>query len=349
MARYEIEVVEGLEAIARDEIERRLGAHARFHDTRVTRRAPSTISFDYTGDPGDLLQLRTVLAAYVVHHVTVPRPRGLLADEHIRALLRQIASVRALTPPAGYRALALSAAGADSPVCTRLTVELAQRAGLTVAPADGDLYVRVRRPPSGHDGWDVLIRLTPRPLSTRPWRVQNPKGALNGSIAHVMALLTRPQPDDVFLNVCCGSGTLLIERVICMPCRRAIGCDISAEARAAAVANVAASPARGRIEVYDWDARTLQLPACSVDGLCADLPFGHVVGSHNENTTLYPRILAEAARVAKGGARCVLLTHEVRLIEDVLGQSDAWVVETQFRVRAGGLYPRLFVLRRRSP
>jgi len=347
LQRYEVDVVEGLEPIARDELQRHLGARIHLRDTHISRRAPSTIQFDYSGAAADLLHLRTVLAAYVVHHVAVPRPRALLADGYMRTLLAQIAAIRTLVPATAYRTLALSAAGADSAVFTRLKTELAQRTGLTVAPEEGDLYLRVRRPVRGDAGWEVLIRLTPRPLATRPWRVCNPKGALNGTVASAMVLMTRPRPDDIFLNLGCGSGTLLIERVACMPCQRAIGCDISAAARDAAITNVAASPYTGQIEIYGWDARMLPLPDQSVDTLCADLPFGHVVGSHDENTTLYPQILGEAARVAQAGARFVVMTHEVRLMEQVLDQTDEWVMESHVRVRVGGLYPRVFVLHRR--
>jgi hypothetical protein len=37
-------------------------------------------------------------------------------------------------------------------------------------------------------------------------------GAVNAALAHAIALLTEPEPADRLLNLCCGSGTLLIER-----------------------------------------------------------------------------------------------------------------------------------------
>jgi len=340
-------VAEGLEEIAQDEIQRLLGSQATHLAVRVSRRAPSAIAFDYAGDPAALLELRTVLAVSLVSHVAVPRPRAILGDAHLRDLLAQINLVRGLTPTRGYRTLSVGAAGSDSAVLTRLKAELAQRTGLTPADGEGDLYLRLRRPPDGSEGWEVLIRLTPRPLATRAWRVRNPRGALNATVAHAMALLTRPRPDDVFLNLACGSGTLLVERLACAPARRVMGCDISASAREDAAANVRASNHDVDVEIHEWDARALPLPDGSVDALCTDLPFGHAVGSHDENVALYPDILTEAARVAKPDARFVLMTHEVRLMEVLLAQSAEWTVEEQRRVRLGGLYPRIFVLRRR--
>jgi 23S rRNA G2445 N2-methylase RlmL len=80
----------------------------------------------------------------------------------------------------------------------------------------------------------------------------------------------------------------------------------------------------------------------------ADLPFGHLVGSHATNLTLYPALLAEAARVTRPGGRAVLISHEVRLMERSLAELPVWCVEQQLRVNLRGLYPRIFVLRRSS-
>ena len=57
--------------------------------------------------------------------------------------------------------------------------------------------------------------------------------------------------------------------------------------------------------------------------------------------------MREAARVARRGARFVLLTHEVRLMESVLAEVEAWETLAIRRVALGGLHPRIFVLRRR--
>ncbi len=334
----EASVAVGLESIARAELQRLLG-------NRVTlrREEPGALGFEYRGEPRALLDLRTVLAVYLVCRFDVPRPRALLGDQHLRTLLGGIALARALAPPGAYHTLYLSAAGSDSAILLRLKEVLAAGAGLSVAPREGDLQLRLRRASDGN-GWEMLIRLSPRPLATRPWRVCNMEGALNATVAHAMALLTRPTRGDVYLNLACGSGTLLVERLACGRLRRAIGCDTSAAALACAEANLSASGDRAAVELQPWDAQELPLPAGSVDALCADLPFGHLVGSHQENTTLYPGILREAARVAQPGARFALITHQARLMETLLRSMDAWSVEQTMRVSLGDLQPRIFVL-----
>lgn len=329
----------GLEPLARAELRRQLGRAA-----QIDRAGPpGLIGLSYVGSLRALLGLRTVTSAALVRPFDVPRPRALLGDEHFRAALALCETVLRLHPPGAFRSLYLSAAGADSAVLSRLKADLAARLGLELGADDGDLLLRLRRA-AGGAGWELLARLSPRPLATRPWRVCNLEGALNGAVAHAMALLSAPAEGDTFLNFGCGSGSILIERLLAAPARRAIGCDISPVALGCARANLGAAGLSGRAELHDWDARALPLADASVDALAADLPFGHLVGSHAENLELYPALLGEAARVARPGARCVLLSHEVRLMERLLADSPAWTLEQQIRVDLGGLFPRIFVL-----
>ena len=337
----EAEVAEGLDEYARDEIGR-LGDAVRLY----RRAGRDGIRFDYDGNLRDLLRLQTILAIYTVRAYPVPRPRALLGDEHLRTVLAQIQTVLGAHPPGTFRSLYLSAAGADSSVLTRFKSEIAARSGLNVAEeGEGDLLLRLRRETDG-DGWEVLVRISPRPLSARAWRVCNMEGALNATVAHVMARLSRPHRNDFFLNLACGSGTLLIERLAVMGAWRVVGCDINADARACAETNIAASAAHGKVEITDWDVRDLPLEPASVDALVADLPFGHLIGTHLENVAAYPVIVREAARVAKPGAIFVLISHELRLLETILDDTPNWETIETIRIGLGGLSPRIFVLRR---
>lgn len=340
--RIEVVAPAGLEPLARAEL-RRLG-----HTVQLDAASPpGVIGLAYTGDLRRLLALHLATSVYLVRPMAVPRPRALLGDEHLRRVIADCATVLALHRPDSFHTLFLSAAGADSAVLGRLKATLAARLGLTVGAEDGDLLLRLRRGASGV-GWELLVRLTPRPLATRPWRVCNLEGALNGPVARAMVVLTRPRPEDVYLNIGCGSGTLLIERLLSGPARRAIGCDTSTAALACARANLGAAGLSGRAELQPWDATALPLPAASVAVITGDLPFGHLVGSHAANLALYPALLAEAARVAQPGARCVLLSHEVRLMERLLADTPAWLVTQVLGIDLGGLYPRIFVLQRRT-
>lgn len=342
--RLEADVAEGLEEIARGEVQRRLGKHVKLRPDSAEAK-PGVIRFDFVGSELRMaLGLKTVQSVYLVRRFDIPRPKALLGDEHFRALLDMNETVRRLSPGA-YQTFYLNAAGSESSVMQRIRDELAARTGLNAATEEGDLLIRLRHPPDG-EGWEALVRLSPRPLATRQWRVCNREGALNATVAHAMALLTEPKPDDVYLNLACGSGTLLIERVAADVVQSAIGYDHDESALECARRNVAASGYGQFIKLNRGDVRELPLPDQSVDAICGDLPFGHLSGSHEYNLDLYPPLLREAARVAKPGARCVLITHEVRLMESLLAESGQWETEQVIRVALGGLYPRIFVLRR---
>lgn len=339
--RYEAETAPGLEPFTRDEMLRRLpGARCEPHYPK-----PGNVQIEYAGHPSDLLALRTAGSVFLVRAFDVPRPLALLGHQHLTTLLEAIRLVLSLHPPGSFRSFGLSAAGSDSPAFRRLRAEVASATALEDAGGSGDLMLRVRRPLSGGTGFEVSVRLTPRPLSVRPWRVCDRPGALNAAVARVMVELTQPRPKDVFVNLMCGSGTLLAERAECGAAASLLGADIDPEALACASRNLHAARVAARLE--RWDAAEMPLPDGTAMALCADMPFGHLVGSHAENTTLYPAALREAARVAASGARLVLLTSEAGLMERVLAeQRDLWQQEQVLRLSLDATPLRMYVLRR---
>jgi tRNA (guanine6-N2)-methyltransferase len=340
----EADILEGLEQFGAAELSERFGQSVESSG----QPAVGKLRFRYSGGLGALLDIRSMIAVYLVRRFMVPRPKALLGHQHLTALLEQIAAARALFPKDAYRTLRLSAAGEDSSVMGRLKAELAQRTGLEIAPDEGDLLLRLRRA-ADREGWEALVRLSPRPLAARAWRVCNRPGAPNATLAYSMMRLSEPQPDDAILNLACGSGTLLVERLALGPARLAIGCDIDRSALECARQNLQAAGYDRQVRLEPWDATRLPLADRSVTLICSDLPFGQLVGSHSDNELLYPQIFAEATRVAASAARMVLLTHEVRLIERTASDyTDAWHMETVLRVRSGGMTPRVYLFRRRT-
>ena len=343
----EVEVIPGLEEIAAAEL------HSRFRK-RVTvlpaiKEGLLPILFD--GDLRALLDLETVLAVYGQRWFPVPRPKALLGHAYFTTLLSMIDAVRELHRPDAFRSFRISAAGQDSSVLMRLRETLERETGLEDVSDEGDLLIRLRRPLDRDDGWDVLLRLSPRPLSARSWRVCNLVGALNASVAQAMVRLCQPQPDDAVLNIACGSATLLIERLLFGPTRAALGCDTDPEALACAHANVQAS-GFSTISLADWDAGKLPMPDACIDTVLADLPFGQLVGSHDRNLALYPRLLREAARVTIRGGLFASLTQDMRLWEGIIADAAAdWTLDAVLPIKmpsgGGHLHPRIYLLRRK--
>jgi tRNA (guanine6-N2)-methyltransferase len=332
MWEVECEALPGLEELLEEEIQRRFGGDRR-------------LRLQFSGPLAELLQLRIAHAVYLVVRAPGARPTALLGHESLARLLSAIAAVRKLHPEASFRGFRFSAAGADSSTFGRLATALEQATSLPHSPETGELLLRVRR---DQDSWEALVRLSPRPLSARRWRVQNFPGALNASVAAAMVELTEPRPGDRFANLASGSGTLLVERLLRGPAREAIGYDIDQVALGAARANLSAAGLQARALLARADATQLPRSSASLDALVADLPYGDLVGSHAANARLYPALLRETARVATAGARLVLITEDIRLLEASLSAAaEVWEVERRLRVFQGGHRPLLVVLRRR--
>jgi tRNA (guanine6-N2)-methyltransferase len=308
---------------------------------RPAELARGAVRFGYAGPLRALLGLRTAVAAYLLVRVAGRRPSALLGDT---TLFDQVETVRRLHPPGSFSSFRLSVPGRDSAALRRLRHELSARTGLDDDPDDGELYLRIRR--SG-DGWELLTRLSPRPLSARPWRVVNLPGALNATIAAAMVELSRPRPADRVLNLMCGSGTLLAERLARGRAALAAGCDIDPAALAASRANLKAAGLAGSVALARMDATALGLADGGFDVLFADLPYGHHMGSHRDNAALYPAVLAEAARVARPGGALLVVTHELRLFERCLeAAAPRWRAERAVQVFQKGHHPVVHLLRR---
>jgi tRNA (guanine6-N2)-methyltransferase len=334
-------VLDGLAPFGEAEVERVLGGRARV----LPGEDRTAVRIAYQGPLAELLELRTVVAAYLLTSVEGRRPSALLGDER---LFDQVEAARRLHPPGAFSSFRLSVPGAGSAAVGRLREELAARTGLADDPDGGELLLRIRRAHRGGTGWDLLTRLSPRPLSARSWRVWNLPGALNATIAAVMVELSRPRPSDRVLNLMCGSGTLLVERLLRAPAGVALGCDLDQPALHGARANLDAAGLAGTAALASMDATRLALPDGRFDVVLADLPYGHRMGSHEANAMLYPAVLEETARVTAPGAAFLALTHELKLFERCLEQAGGWWrAERAVQVFQKGHHPVIHLLRRR--
>lgn len=340
--RYEAEVIPGLEAVAGDELAERF-------DKRVSRLQaprPGALRFRFRGAPAALHGLRSVVAVYQAHHFAVPRPKALLGHEHFTRLTRLLHHICA-DFAAKPSTIGIGAAGSGSAVMRRLRAALAE--ALALLPAEdgkGELFLRLL-PSSRGTGWDILIRTSRQPLSKRGYRLADMPGALNATVAYAMTRFGDLPRAARVVNLCSGTSTILIEHGLSRPGDCLYAIDNSSPALAMGSRNSRAAHPGVEIRHLFADAKHSPLAARSVDRLYADLPFGHHIGSHEENIRLYPALLREAARIARPHACFVVLTHELRLMRRCLLQSP-WQVVDERAINLRGLHPRLFVLNQNS-
>ena len=328
----ELEFLPGLESFVQAELKN-------YSVQSIQQRNQETLRFVYAGDAKKLFSLRRAVALYSVLEFSIPRPKALLGDEHLRRLVQAIEDVKALHPKNAFTSFRFSAAGSDSSVFQKLAETLSHRLQLPYDAKEGNLLLVIR--PS-EKGWEVALRLTPRPLSARNWRVCNLEGGLNATLAVIMNDLAEVKLTDCYLNAMCGSGTLLIEMG---KAAKLVGVDISKKALACTEQNIKASGVKG-VDLLEADATQLPFAENSFDAVTADVPWGDAVGSHEGNAKLYPAFLQEMARVTTKDARLVILTHELKLFEKV-STTSAWQIKAQHRVFHGGHYPNIYVLFKR--
>ena len=159
----------------------------------------------------------------------------------------------------------------------------------------------------------VGLRIAPRPLHRRDYRVSSAPGALHPPVAYAMNMLSGAYPGCHILDPCCGTGTLLIEAKRLVPDVIAIGSDIDRDALLAAASNGSNAHCRwiqadlGRLPYRDGFA----------DCVVANLPWGrkvHAKGAIQGNMSL---AVDEALRaLAPSGNAIFLASRGEKIVSD---------------------------------
>ncbi|GAB3434088.1 hypothetical protein GCM10027569_84660 [Flindersiella endophytica] len=158
------------------------------------------------------------------------------------------------------------------------------------------------------------LRLSGSAMRQHGGRESERSGALRPTVAAAMVSLAGPSGGrssgggrgaggGVLLDPCCGSGTILAEA-------RAAGWqvegrDIDGSAVRVARRNVGAGT------IAEGDARSLDLPAASVDACVSNLPFGRQYSVQGDSGEWLQEVLDELARVTRPSGRVVLLVPEL--------------------------------------
>lgn len=354
----------GFEAIAAEEIAARLdGAVVRSFRTVGDRSG--MVLFEYAGDVGDLLELRTAEDIFaLVLDVPDLAPtygalRGLREQVQRARFDQAVTLARQIRPGRGghgklrFRVVARQIGEAhfrrrdaqeyvEKAILARTDYrwQLAGEGGLefwlTILPTGPS--------PSAPREALLALRLSDDSLRHRAEKRAHIAASLRPAAAAALVFLTRPRPDDVFLDPMCGAGTLLIERGEAGRYRQLLGGDVREQALEAARANIGTR--YQPIELREWDARRLPLEDASVSACAVNLPFGQQLGSPEENRGLYPAALRELARVLRPRSRLVALTGDTRGFERAAQRIAELQLRTTFPVIVLGRHAKVYVLQR---
>lgn len=181
----------------------------------------------------------------------------------------------------------------------------------------------------------LSVKLTPPSFRFRGQTRGFSTAALRPSVAHALVWLSNPQPDDVFLDPFCGSGTIASERAA-YEAKRIIASDLSIDAIAVARLNCPS-----QVETHNWDCRNLGLGHGEVTRLVTNPPWGAQIGEVEEIPELYLGFLKDARRVLAADGKIVLLTDQAQAIEDACQKLD-WSFRPLRRVSLHGLVPTVY-------
>lgn len=346
---YAITVSAGLENLARQELSER------FSDTgylKILERKPQRILFRYTGNPRELLSLRTAEHLFLIlkQLPNMTRSRSSLAAlsgsltrfnftetfeccRRVGIRLRKRMPFRVTSRLSGkrnFRRIDLQ----------RVVEQALVKRGWS--PTSGNAALDIWAEVHGNDGY-ISVKLSGNDMAQRPYKHAHIPASLKPTLAYGMVRLSRPHPNDVFLDPMCGAGTILVERALTNRYDYLIGGDLSTDAVDATIENFGRK--HQPRQFFHWDARSLPLQPDTVDKIVCNLPFGETIGNLSQVTHLYRHCLKEYARVLKPKGRMVLLTSQRTLLEDELQRLRFLDVGQRLKVNVRGKQAWIYVIR----
>ncbi|MCB0328169.1 MAG: methyltransferase domain-containing protein [Bdellovibrionales bacterium] len=337
----EVECLPGLERFVREE----WGEH--FREDLNTLETGKL----FTGWPPQIrrkwYKLLTVASIHFVHAVPGQRPSALRGDESLRVFQEGIRNLRS-SGQFTADTFRISMNGKESTEAKKLKESLERSLNLQCLEGEGELMIRVRRSLYIESGWDLVVRITPLPLSARSWRVANYRGALHSNIAGTIVRMLKKLGKGFVIDPCCGSGTLLCELMQSGWTGCGIGSDLSSEALAACRENFSSFNGGKRFTCFQADGRGLPMRDGRVAAALSNLPWGEFHSSTQQLKSFYPALLSELQRVLKKDGIAVLVTQSSEILLQSLETmpKPSFHLEGEFSVYNGSFRPSVFTLRK---
>lgn len=337
---YEVTCCEGLERFVQRELRRSFGERHKLNSAR----AKGEILLSATAPLPEIVELKTAQEAFRVLPFEVTRPRGLLEPLKLREIVTAISLIIKNGKGVRMQSFRVGAAGADSKDLKRFRETISAETKLREDEESGELLIRLRRSKIHREGWDVLLRLTGKPLHVRNWRKSDYRGALDPTIARAMVELLSAKANYVVIDPMCGSGTLLIEQIEMLKPAAAIGVEIEKSALTAAKSNTTGVRGAGAITFIRGNGCMLPFADNSADAMLVNPPWGEAIKSKVKIEELYSTLVKESARILKKRGRlCIIVQRSddlQRALETVGGFA---LIESLSVLQRKGFHPTIFL------
>lgn len=340
-------VVPGLEKVAWSEIQ------SNFQDIQLIDQGIGRIIFSYQEDPGDLLRLRSVEDIFVfVREISgLTRSRNSLGSIYgiVKGSDFEFASRLHKQAHRGKGRKNLTFKVSSNMkgrhnfrrVDAQKAVELALVAkyGWRLQHEEPLLEVRIDLE---EDKAILGLKLSDEKMSNRTYKIFHLPASLKPTVAYCMAILSEPNPNDVFVDPMCGAGTIPIERAYAGAYKAIFAGDLKEAIVHSAKGNV--SESKKSIKMAVWDIFNMPLQNRSVDKVVCNLPFGKKIGSRSKNQMLYNVFFKETARILKPGGKAVLLTTEKELLQEIISQYPSMRIRRQLKIDLLGIKAFIYLI-----
>lgn len=174
----------------------------------------------------------------------------------------------------------------------------------------------------------------------RSYRRCTRESSLNPAIAYVLNKLAGLNPKDRILDPCCGTGTILIERQILLPCY-CLGIDIDPRALDCARKNIDASQVK--IDLKHGDIQDQNFSQGFFTKIISNLPWGIHSGSKEKNKLLYRFLADKSINWLKSGGKAIFLTNSKSLLKNAFAHNPNWILLEDIPLEISGLNLSIFI------
>ncbi len=333
--KIKLDFITGLKKVVLKEI-------SQFTDVRIVQEEEDSVYLDFTQNIAKIAGLRSVLRAYIIAQNPRYTPRYI--SKH-KSILDSLVAMVVEGKKGEFKTFKIMCAGSDSPEVRSIAKYIQRTYRLTEKKeADAKIYII-----KSNKIWEVGVQITPRPLSLRDYKVRNMSGAMDPTIAYAVNSLCKLENADSYLNVFCGSATLLIEAGQCYQnLKQLIGFDNNKKHISLAIQNIKKAGLIKRIELKEKD--IFDNPDLGkFDIITSDLPFGMSISKNEDLEILYQCFVGYCQETLNYGGRLVVYTSEHEIFKRIISESRFKIIKTldlKFITSVGAyLRPKIFVCR----
>ncbi|KAI7866659.1 putative RNA methylase family UPF0020-domain-containing protein [Spinellus fusiger] len=178
-------------------------------------------------------------------------------------------------------------------------------------------------------------------------RIHVGRTSLNTCIAYCLVKLVNPQPGQVILDMCCGTGTIPIEGASKYPDTLWLGSEVRPDTLSLKAKGNLQYSGINNVELMMGDGRRLCLRKGCVDTVVCDWPWGLREASYSAIQKLYPKFIKEISKVLPTHGKAYIVTQGLKLMNRVLAYPwciDMWITNNIIPITIGGYDVYLYIL-----